>query len=483
MKRFLAVILSMVMLLSLPLAANASSVGNFTYTYNIWVVPTPSPDAYRVTAFILGTDFGIGHFVQPRDLFAIDNRLYVVDTGNSRIVTLLVNEDGTHELYSVRHHAWDEGSPSPFNNPMGIFVSDWGDIWIADTYNNRILHLDEEWNILNEILQPEGSLLEAHMDFLPESLAVDFTRRLFVQVRHVNRGLMEFDRYGEFAVYMGAAPVHAGLWDQIWRRIQTQEQRARTIPFIPTEYNNVNIDHEGFLFVTNTNDNVDSVRRLNVMGDDVLIRNGLFDIEGDVWWGNIPGITGPSHFIDVAPLENDTFIAFDSTRGRLFAYDFQGNLLFVFGGIGNREGYFMEPASLVSMGYTLFALDAQSGAITRFDLTDYGTAINRALQYYNRGLYDESAYYWQEVLRMNGNFGLAYIGIARALLRQGYYREAMRYFRLENDATGYGRAFGFYRRIWMEENFWMFAVAIGILMIVPPVVKKALKVRREILES
>ena len=481
MKRLVCVVLSLVMLFGISIPVSASS--SYTYTYNIWGVPTPSPDAYKVTSFIMGDQFGIGHFRNPRGMFVFENRIYVADTGNNRIVIILANEDGTHELYQVIQHVMLDGATSTFNNPMGIFVSDWGEIWIADTYNQRILHLDENWNVIREILQPEGSLLEEHMDFLPENLAVDFTRRLFVQVRHVNRGLMEFDANGEFAVYMGAAPVHVSFWNQLWRRIQTQEQRARTAPFIPTEYNNVTIDHEGFLFVTNTNENVDSIRRLNMMGDDVLIRNGQFDIEGDQWWGNIHGISGPSHFIDVAPMENDIFIAFDQTRGRLFAYDFQGNLLYVFGGVGNREGHFVVPAALESMGTTLFALDAQTAAITRFDLTDYGHAINQALDLYRRGLYEESAEYWQEVLRMNGNFGLAYVGIARSLLRQGYYREAMEFFRLERDQLGYGRAFGFFRRQWMEENFWMFALALGVVMIVPPVVKKVIKVRREIRES
>jgi lipoprotein signal peptidase len=68
-------------------------------------------------------------------------------------------------------------------------------------------------------------------------------------------------------------------------------------------------------------------------------------------------------------------------------------------------------------------------------------------------------------------------------LRRGYYQEAMHHFRLQNDARNFGRAFGFFRRQWMEENFWMFALALGILMIVPPVVKKTRSVLKEIRES
>ena len=51
--------------------------GSFTYTYSIWGVPIPSPDAYRVTAYILGEHLGVGHFNSPQDLFVIYNLIYV----------------------------------------------------------------------------------------------------------------------------------------------------------------------------------------------------------------------------------------------------------------------------------------------------------------------------------------------------------------------------------------------------------------------
>jgi hypothetical protein len=86
-------------------------------------------------------------------------------------------------------------------------------------------------------------------------------------------------------------------------------------------------------------------------------------------------------------------------------------------------------------------------------------------------------------MRLNGNFGPAYLGIARALLRQGYYQEAMEYFKVQINDENYGRAFGFYRREWIEQYFGFFALGLGILIIVPPVVKKVIKIRKEIKES
>lgn len=501
MKKIFCFVLVAVFVASVfPFAAFATGPTNYTYTYNQWNTPIPSPDAYRVTAYILGQHLyfngeNLGQFREPQDLHAHGNLLYLADTGNNRIIVLEFFEDTTFEVVDVRTYAtWPDGNTTTFNRPHGIFVSDWyasrGEIWIADTNNQRILHLDENWNVITEIGHPgvDGdSLLSADSDFLPSKVAVDFSGRLFVQVRHVNRGLMEFDRDGTFAGYMGAPDVHVGPVDQFWRAIATPEMRAAMMLNIPVEYNNLHIDSEGFIFVTTAQEDVQPVARLNAMGSDIMIRNGWEYPVGDLWWGTGANRSGPSEFVAVTTLPNDLFLVFDRNRGRLFVYDSQGHLLYVWGGPGNREGFFEFPTAVASMGFTIFALDGgigpNFGALTRFDLTDYGQLIKDALDMYQRGLYEESYLYWNDVLRMNGNFGLAYIGIARAHLRMGNYREAMHFFRLQSDYRNHGRAFNFYRRIWMEQNFWMIALGVGVLLVVPPVVKRVIKIRREIKNS
>jgi sugar lactone lactonase YvrE len=486
MSGFLALIL---IISGVPMAISANTPTNYTYSYNEWQLPVPSPDAYRVTAFMLGEDIGVGHFNNPRDLHVWGDLLYIADTGNNRIVVVRINDNASFEAVKVVSEVVINGEPSAFNRPQGIFVSDWegtrGHIWVADTANQRIVHLDENWDFVMEIKHPGtmGSTMFEHMDFLPNKLAVDFSGRLFVQVTHVNRGLMEFDRNGNFAAYMGAPDVSVSPIERFWRSVATREQRERRILNVPVEYNNVTIDRYGFLYVTTTSADIEPVRRLNAMGSDIMIRNGFADPVGDLWWGTGAGIGGRSELIDTAVLPNNTYVVFDRNRGRMFSYDSQGEMLYAWGGRGSREGFFQLPTALVNQGYTLFALDAVTAAVTRFDLTEYGSLINEALAMYQRGQYEESYDIWNEVLRINGNFGLAYIGLARALLRQGRFREAMDYFRHQNDGPNYGRAFGFYRREWMEANFWMFVVAVGIIFIVPPVVKKVIKIRREILDS
>jgi hypothetical protein len=365
---------------------------------------------------------------------------------------------------------------------------------------------------------------------------VDFANRLFVQVRNVNKGLMEFDSRGEFTGYMGANKVKFNAVDYLWKTISTQAQRDRMELFIPTEYNNVCLDHEGFIYVTNSTGvngtatststrrsgsgstsrftintastgpstttgtaasttalgmsyiasgpgNTDPVRRLNAMGQDILIRNGYKQPIGDIVFGNAGGVTGSSRFIDVCAFDNDSYACFDRARGRIFMYDFQGNLLYAFGGVGNREGAFMMPVAIANMGYVLYALDSRTTALTRFDMTSYGLKINDALSEYRAGRYEDSAEIWDEVLKMNGNYDLAYIGIGRAALREGDYQTAMKYYELKHYRTGYGKAFQLYRKQWMEDNLWKILLVLGVVIFVPLVIKRSIRLAREIREA
>ena len=473
-------------------AAVFAEPANYTYNYDIWAEQTASPDAYRVSAYILGYNLGVGNFHNPQGLFIRDNRIYICDSGNNRIVLLEAKENGRYEVAKTVSSVMIDGAESPFNYPMDIFECPAGFLYIADTNNRRILKLDRDWNYVFSVQKPDDGSIEAHAEFIPQKLVVDFANRIFVQAQNVNRGIMEFDSWGGFSGYMGANKVQVGAADYIWKTLSTRAQRKKMSLFVPTEYNNVHLDHEGFIYVTNAvfvtnsarvNRETDPVRRLNAMGQDILVRNRFAEPVGDLSYGSAGGIMGESRFIDAASFDNDSYACFDRTRGRIFVYESQGRLLYAFGGVGNREGYFMQPTAIANMGYSLFALDSRSAALTRFDLTEYGELINKALGDYRAGRYEASALAWEEILKRNGNYDLAYINIANSALRRGDYQQAMKYYKLKLNRRGYSRAFQLYRKQWMEENLWKILLALAILATLPPLIKAAVKIGREIKEA
>ena len=62
----------------------------------------------------------------------------------------------------------------------------------------------------------------------------------------------------------------------------------------------------------------DVVRKLNLMGNDILVRNGEYYIIGDLYMGNGGGYQGASYFTDVTCFDNDIYVCLDRNRGRLF---------------------------------------------------------------------------------------------------------------------------------------------------------------------
>jgi hypothetical protein len=470
------------MFLASVLSLNADPT-NYTYNYDFWREQVASPDAYRVSEYMLGSTLGVGNFRDPRGLFIRDNRVYVCDSGNDRILLFEVKENGAHVLVKSVSSVVIDGKASNLSYPMDIFENRDGYLYIADTNNNRVLKLDSNWNYVSVIDKPVDESIGEDTDFLPVKLVVDFANRVFIQARNINKGLMEFDSRGEFSGYIGANKVHVNIIDYVWKLISTKAQRERMDLFIPTEYSNACLDEDGFIYVTNSTGQTDPVRRLNAMGQDILIRNGYEDPVGDLSPGDAGGIIGRSRFIDVAAFSNDSYACFDRTRGRIFMYDFQGNLLYAFGGIGNREGSFTLPVALANMGYSLYALDSGAASLTRFDLTGYGQLINNALNEYRAGRYEASAELWEKVLKMNGNYDLAYIGIGRAALRQGEYQKSMKYYKLKHYREGYGKAYQLYRKQWTEENLWKILLILGILLIVPPAVRFIVKLIKEIKEA
>ncbi|MBR5667621.1 MAG: hypothetical protein IKW95_08040 [Lachnospiraceae bacterium] len=373
------------------------------------------------------------------------------------------------------------------------------DIYIADTQNFRIIHCDYDLNVIDVIQNPKDETLADDYKFLPSHFVVDDSYRCYVQAQNINAGIMEFTKDGTFNGYIGASPVTISFAQRIWRRIQTKEQRQKTKQFVPTEYNNICIDSKGFLYVTTSTlkDNEiqtgtgKPVRKLNSMGTDILIRNGNHFPIGDLKTGNVAAameqglsITGPSAFVDVVTFENETYCCLDKTRGRLFVYDFQGNLLYAFGNSGMNEGSFLNPSAVVKLDEeTLAVLDRFAGTITIFTMTSYGKLINKALSLYRVGEYDKSADVWRDVLKYNGNCELAYVGIGRSLLRQKRYKEAMDQFEIARDSVNYSKAFKYYREEVVEDNIVWFIVIIAALILIPKGIKTAKRLRKEISEA
>lgn len=492
-KKIVAALLGAVTVLSIcPTGvAQATEVNTYTYNYDFWGIEYESPDAYKPTTFVTGESLGTTELKAPQGMYVRDDKVYIADTGNSRILEIQVNGAELTLVREIKEFKGD-AEVTTFNSPQDVFVTADGEFFIADTENQRVVHLDNDLNLIKFITQPvDDPTVDVTLSFLPTKVVADRAGRAFVLVKSVNKGFMEFEANGEFIAYVGANEVVFNMADYIKKVFSTKEQRAQMESFTPTEYNNLYIDGNGFVYCTTSvfdvgalkSDAAKPIRKLNSLGKDILIKNAEYPPIGDLQWDNVAGMDGSSRLVDITAFENEMYFAIDRVRGRIFGYDEQGNLLYAFGGPGNKLGYFQNPVAIDHMGTDLFVLDSTSGGLTRFQLTEFGQLIYNGLEQYDIGEYEKSAEYWTEVLELNGNYDLAYIGIGRALLGQGKYEEAMQYFEVKRDDDNYSRAWKYYRKEWIEENLGYVIIVLAVLILVPGVIKLVKKIRKEAREE
>lgn len=481
-KRFLLLALTLVLLAgSVILPASAAQQDQpYAYVYDSFQTATETTTPYECAYRVDVGDFGIGSLRAATSLYVRGDMLYVCDTGNNRILQLQMTEN---EMTLVRQIDGAADGSHSLKGPTDLFVTEDNRIIIADNGNNRILILDENLEFIRQITRPDDPTVDQSMPFKPNKLVVT-AEHIYVQATSVNKGLMEFSLNGEFAGYIGASPVKFAWADYIWKTISTDAQREAMVAFVPTEYNNISLDPEGFLFVTNSvfskqelqAGQAEPLRRLNLKGSNILIQNGANRVIGDLTWDK----EGPSKFVDVTIMDDGTYYCLDNVRSRIFAYDNQGNMLYAFGGIGTKAGYFTAPVSIERNGRQLLVLDSANGLITVMRHTGFGQLISNAIGAYGRGDYEASVGYWQEVLRFNGSYEMAYRGIGKVMLRNGDYDDALEYLKYAKDSYYYSKAWKLYRKDWIEDNIFILVAVLGVIVAAWLIVKIVTTIKRKV---
>jgi hypothetical protein len=481
-KRTAALALSIGMLLGMSLSSYATTIDrSYTYNYDYWGDVQDSPDMYSVCKVFTSGDLGLEtRLNNPQGSCVVGNLLYIVDTGNNRIV---IYERTSRESFAyVDEISSFKGSeePNTFSSPTDIAISEEGDIFIADKGNARILKLDKDLNFIMKFTKPVDNSIDKDITFQPSKIAIDTAGRVYCVATGINKGLIKYEADGTFNGFVGATRVVFDFKMYLMKKIATQEQLNKMESFVPTEYDNLYMDKEGFIYACTGNvesddlkkGDVDSIRRINPLGDDILIRNGVywdgkFPVYGDLYMGNGGGYSGPSRFADVTVFDNDAYVCLDRNRGRLFAYDDQGRMICVFGGAGNMDGYFRNPLSLEHMDYDLIVVDQLDCTVTLFTLTDFGQLVFDAMDQFDNGEYAKSGKTWREVMKYNGNYDLAYIGLGRAYLRQKDYDNAMEYFELKYDAENYSKAYKKHRKEFVEDHIVLIVIVLLALFLIP----------------
>lgn len=388
-------------------------------------------------------------FGQLSDVVGFEDRIFITDASNSVVYVL-------NERYEFVTKFGDVAGDGKLNSPRGIFVRP-DFIYVADTNNNRIAIFDHDYNFVRSVLTPDDPTFKQSptdtqgYDFRPLKIAVDRTGRMYVIAAQIFEGILDFNPNGTFSRYVGANTVTLSVWDAFWLLFTTEAQRATQGFRLATTFVNLTVDKDGYVYtVSSSSEGERVIKKLNYKGQDVLIRNGYVPQNGDFWTigGQVNVPTGSSEFASIDVDEYGTYSVLDRKRGRIFTYDFEGNLLYIGGQIGNVGGtannqrsLFLQPEALSYFGENILVVDSMNENLVVMGYTEFADLVNQATRLYYVGDYDGARAIWEEVLVLNTNYYLAYAGIGKAQLRDGNYEEAMVNLKLGYDFHNYSKAY------------------------------------------
>lgn len=481
------------------------------YNYDWWGDPVPSQNGYVVDKVMSGADLGCGALTQPSDMFFSEKEeLYIADTGfagtmdsanqKGRIVITSADFDPaktrTVEYLDFSHaqnflnsekEALDFGKKSQqdydketniyFRGPTGVFVDDDEIIYVADNENNRVVAFtyDEDndgrgvGKVTNVYTRPDASVYDASTTFNPSKVLVDAAKNVYICIQTITRGAVVFSKEGEFSGYFGANRVEQTgevVVNAIWKLIFNREQIKRMRRNVPVEISNFDIDSDNFVYTVTESKSAetDVLKKLNSAGTNIFTNLGYSDYDfGDTLTKYYRGQTYSSQITDVDIGDNGVINLLDLRTGRVFQYDDECNLLFIFGGIGSQKGTFTTVNSVESVGTKVYVLDGRKNSITVFKQTEFGAIVHKAISLFNKGKYEDAREPWEEALRRDNNYWLAYIGLGNAYLNQGDYEQAMDYF-YYNSKSGYNDAFKGWRMDFVRSNFTLIAVILLVLL-------------------
>lgn len=469
MKRIVFILLSLLLVLymAIPAAASDPYRGYAYSSDDEGTIDVAAPQAYLPETVYSAKQLGVA-LKTPEDLL-FDNagNLYICDAGMNCIYVFSPDM----QLLRVIDSFKNGGEVDTFSSPYGIFLTDAGELYVADSGNQRVVAIDTNGEAFMIVEKPESELLSSTFVFQPQKVLVDSTNRLFILSKNVNEGIMQFTEDGVFLGFYGSNTVSANLIDRIWKEIMTEEQTSKLTQFVPIEYTNFSLDHKGFIYaVTKASNVTDPIRRLNLFGGDVLVRNpidGSEKVLGDISYpmGGVTGITGPSSFVDVTADGLGNYYALDDKRGRIFAYDDEGNLLFVFGALNSGQtGAFLSPSAIAYYDHKVYALDRGNKELIVFEATEYAKLMEDAMESYLQQDYERSLQLWEEIIKRNNNCDLAYYKAGYCLYRLKQYPKAMEYFKLVNAKEAYSNAMVKQTQIDLNENFEVYVVVIAALL-------------------
>lgn len=560
-KKSACLVLAVILAMMFSITAFAAPYQNYTITES---GVYPDPQAYTPDRVINSVEIGVENLEgkalkNPQDLVQFDKNGYVLisDTGNNRVIVLDSDMVTVKQIISSFEK---DGKTETFNSNNGLFIhEDQELLFVCDTENKRIVSFkfdeendkfvfartyddpdlskyfeeqtdetatEEEVTDDSEVSGDEAVIDNSSADssvssktsitYKPLKVVVDNAMRMFVVSRDCYHGIVELNNDGVFTKFFGATKTKQTL-SSLLNRLFTAEAKDKMQQNISTEYSNITIDENGFIYGTISQLKLEDIaahfdaasatevgaplRKLNAAGSDVLLRTGITPPSGDM--GDGVSRSTYSYLCDVTVSKNGLTSVLDSQKGRVFTYTNNGELLYVFGALGQKavsvgetnktstrqeqvgftEGTNLEPVAieLLKDDTTIVILDAMGAQLSVYKPTEYGMILREAVNCHEERDYEGAEAKWNTILGMSSNSALAYKGLGRiyylnaakteviegdTTAQRDMYLKAADYFMKGYSQEDYGKAFFKYRDLVLEKAMPYIMWAIIIVTVV-----------------
>lgn len=431
MKSGLLCLLTGLMVLATPLAASAEGSANYSFGSK---TNKKAPVAYEVDKVYHAVDLdGVEDLNDLSSLFVTEDSVYV-STGKA-VLVLDYDFKVKHIISEYKNEAGDSAS---IDKPEGLFVTDEGELYVCEPGKSQIVVFGPDYKFRRRYGRPEG----LNLTYEPLQVVVDSLDRMYIIARNIFEGILEVSSENKFQRFFGTTTISVSPVELFFRMIASERQRSKQQLLLPTTYSSMTINEKGFFYTTiEASGEKNPVRLLNVNGSDIMPENWQGDPpQGDI---NYSLSSGAAKLTDIDCNEYGMYMVLDSVRNRIFTYDKASNMLFVFGGSGDKDGCFRTPVSMRWMGDDgkVLVADRLACSLTVMRPTGYANAILKAVKLEHAGMRDEALVYWREALRMNSNCDVAKDAIGRSLYWSGDYDGSQEMLRSINRTDYYSMAF------------------------------------------
>ena len=433
--------------LLLPQNALANKATSYTYTLDNKQHLVRTQDAYLPDKTI--TDLGLS---KPADLFMrTDGCLVIADSGNKRVL-----------LYdTLRGELQQELRHPNFAAPSGVFVSQAGDLYVADPGARKVFRFRPDLSLKQEYDKPLTPVF-SDIRFEPVKVAVDAGGNLYIIGEGVYNGVIQLGQGGEFLGYFAVNQTRLSFSQAIQKMLFTRDQLSKLVDSVPTTFSNVFVSSEGVAYTTTMSVRRNAIKKHRTDGGNMFV-DAVYsmDAASDIW------------------VDKSGVIYVADQKGYIQIYSPQGETIFNFGSaVTNLDvaGLFSRLSALaVDHRGFIWTLDSEKGYIQSFAPTDYANTVYAAMGLYEQGLYQQSLTSWKEVLRLNQMSVLAHNGIAKAYFHNEDYNQALEHFRVAGNRSFFSEAFWEVRNSFLQRWLPPFTLALAALVLVRFLLKRYYK--------